>query len=271
MTRHGKPQWRRLGHELRMLRKKAGMTQVQVARALNMVDSHVSAWERGTRGMTQEQAEQLDQIFNTSGLVARAWRKMHAPDALPAWYEEVPQLEQAVSELREYQSQVIPGLIQTSDYAKALIRDSTPWASVTEIDRMVESRMQRQEILDKEHPPLVSMVVEAIVITRAIGGKRVLKDQLKQVVDLIEKGTVRFQVMPPEPESHPGASGPFRVYSFPDKPQVASAEYMGGEQLMDEMLKVQRCVTIFGLLQSEALSPRASIDLIRKVIDDKQA
>lgn len=273
MTRNSKPQWRRLGHELRVLRKKAGMTQAQVATATNMVDSHVSAWERGTRGMTKEQAAQLDQIFDTNGLVSRAWKNMHAMEALPAWYEEVPQLEQAVSELREYQSQVVPGLIQTPEYSKALIQDSAPWASATDVDRMVESRMQRQEILNKEHPPLLSMVVEAPAIGRAIGGGPVLKGQLEQILSLIKKGVVRFQVMPPDAQCHPGASGPFRIYTFPDKPMVASAEHMGGERLMDEMIMVQHCITIFGILQSESLSPRASVDLIRKVKDeiDEQA
>ena len=268
MTRRSKPEWQRMGHELRTLRKKAGMTQAQVAQEMNMVDSHVSAWERGTRGMTQDQAEHLDHIFNTSGLVARAWKHMMTPDSLPAWYEEVPQLERAVSELREYQSQVIPGLIQTPEYAAALLRDTGPWRSSEDRERMVKSRIDRQEILKKAHPPLVSIVVEAQAIRRAVGGRRVLKGQLQQVLDLIEEGTVRFQVMPPDVECHPGASGPFRVYVFPDKPMVASAEHMEGEQLMDEMIKVQHCTTIYGILQSEALSPRASVDLIRKVKDE---
>ena len=183
------------------------------------------------------------------------------------WYEEVPQLERLATELREYQSQVFPGLVQTRDYASALLRDSGPWVSEEDRKKRLESRIKRQNILDKEDPPFMAMVVEAPVIERPVGGDEVLLNQLKHVLGLMERGAITFQVMPRNLDIHPGASGPFRIYTFPDKASVASAEYMEGEQLMDEMIRVQRCTTIFGTLQAEAYSPRASKELIRKAQD----
>jgi hypothetical protein len=183
----------------------------------------------------------------------------------------VPHLEAAARELREYQSQVIPGLIQTADYAKALVRSSAPWASQKDVERMVASRMDRQEILDKDHPPLVSMVVEVPVLTRPIGGPQVLSAQLDRTLGLIEEGKLRFQVMPPgtDTHGHPGASGPFRLYDFPDQQAtVASAEHMEGEVLMDEPIKVRHCLSLFGILQADAQSPRESATLIRRVKDE---
>ncbi|MDA8370388.1 MAG: DUF5753 domain-containing protein, partial [Nocardiopsaceae bacterium] len=204
---------------------------------------------------------------SASGLLSRAWRNMNAAGTLPAWYEEVEELERAVSELREYQSSIAPGLIQTEGYIRALLKNSAPWASTLDVDRMVESRLQRQKILEKDQPPLVSMVLEVSVIERVIGGKQVLSDQLARMLHLIDEEVVRLQVMPPGVGCHPGGSGPFRIYTFPDRPMVASAEHMLGEKLTDEMIHVQQCVTIFGILQSEALSPSASRSLIRKVKD----
>ncbi|RCV56666.1 helix-turn-helix domain-containing protein [Marinitenerispora sediminis] len=268
MDRKIKPAWRRLGREIRTLRIRSGMTQAQVAKEMQMVPSHISAWECGTRGMTGKQAEKLDRALNTSGVIARAWAKAHAPDPLPVWYEEVEQLERRVTELREYQPQLIPGLIQIEDYARAVYREGAPWITPTDRERRVRSRLQRQHILEKEAPPLVSMVVEASVIQRAIGGQKVLKEQLTHVLGLIEREAIRFQVMAPDAECHPGASGPFRIYTFVDTPQVASAEYMGGEMTLDDTMKIQQCATIFGVLQSEALSPRASSELVRKVRDN---
>ncbi|GAA3736049.1 hypothetical protein GCM10022402_15260 [Salinactinospora qingdaonensis] len=112
------------------------------------------------------------------------------------------------------------------------------------------------------------MVVEATVIERPVGGVEAFKQQLDRLLHLVERSVLRLQVVPPCPPFHHGGSGPFRIYTFPDKPVVASAEHMGGEQLMDEMMRIQHCTAVFGLLQAEALSTRASRDLIRKVKEE---
>lgn len=274
MDRKPNPKWRRLGIEITKARKRAKMTQVQVAEAIAVVPSTVSAWERGTRGLQEESARELDHLFKTSGVVLRTWNTANTPSALPDWYEEVEQLEAMMSELREYQPLVIPGLIQAIPYATAVLRDTTPLATKAELEDMVESRKRRQKILSKDDPPKISVVLEAEVIYRPIENRDILRGQLGDLLDLIDEGTIRLQVVPPRPSFHHGGAGPFRIYSFPDKPTLASAEHMGGEQLMDEMSQVQHCAAVFGLLQSEALSTRESRDLIRKAkeeLDDDEA
>ncbi|KOX20829.1 helix-turn-helix transcriptional regulator [Nocardiopsis sp. NRRL B-16309] len=273
MDRKPNPKWRRLGAEITKARRRAKMTQAQAAKAMAVVPSTVSAWERGTRGLQEEAARELDLLYKTSGVVLRAWNTANTPSALPDWYEEVEQLEALMSELREYQPLVFPGLVQTVRYATAVLRDTTPLAKKTELEDMVESRERRQKILSKDDPPKISVVVEAEVLYRPIGGTDVLREQLGYLLDLIDKGVIRLQVVPPRPSFHHGGAGPFRIYGFPDKPTLVSAEHMGGEQLMDEMNKVQHCAAVFGLLQSEALSTRESRDLIRKVkeeLDDNE-
>lgn len=273
LERRAKPARRRLGREITAARRRSRKSQAQVARALGVVQSTVSAWERGTRGLQQKQAEDLDRLFGTSGVVQRAWDRANTPDVLPEWYDEVEQLEAKVSELREYQPLIFPGLIQCEAYTRALLTDSAPWCSSEEIERMVTARLKRRKILEKKDPPLVSIVVEEWILRRAVrGGAAVLHEQLSATLGLIDQGKVRFQVIPEGTECHPGGSGPFCLYMFPDKPMVASAEHMKGERLMDDMLHVQHCSTLFGILQSEALPPRASRELIRKAkekIDDQ--
>ncbi|WP_017593689.1 helix-turn-helix domain-containing protein [Nocardiopsis potens] len=268
MDRRLNPAWRRLGAEIRKARKRAKLTQVQTAKAMQVVPSTISAWECGTRGLQEEGARELDQLFGTSGVVLRAWNTANTPTSLPEWYEEVEQLEAVMTELREYQGQVIPGLFQTKDYIKAANRDTAPWVSAAELEEMAKSRLQRQAILEKETPPLIYVVLEASAVTRIIGSPKVLSAQLERVLALIEKEVIRLQVVPPNPGCHPGASGPFRVYSFSDKPMVASAEYQQGEILIDDSRKVQQCMTIFGALQAEAMSPRQSAEFIRKVKEE---
>lgn len=173
-----------------------------------------------------------------------------------------------MSELREYQPLVIPGLFQVPSYARAVLRDTTPLASSGDLKSMAKARMQRQVILKKEDPPKISVVVEAAVIERPVGGFDVLYEQLGYLLGLIDSEAIRLQVVQPSPPFHPGGAGPFRIYTFPDKPVVVSAEHMGGEQLMDETMLVQHSMAVFGILQAEALSTRASRDLIRKVKEE---
>ncbi|MBB5998481.1 hypothetical protein HNR25_002232 [Streptomonospora salina] len=250
------------------------MTQVEVGQAMRVVPSTVSAWECGTRGLQEAGARELDRIFGTSGVVLRAWNTANTPTAVPEWYEEVGQLERMMSELREYQSHVIPGLIQTPEYARATNKDTAPWVASAELDEMVTSRMKRQAILEKDPQPLIYVVLEATAITRVIGSRTILCGQLERVLGLIETEVVRLQVVPSNPGCHPGASGAFRIYSFATRPMAASAEHQQGEIFMDDPVKVQHCLAIFSAVQAEAMSPRQSADFIRKVkeeLDDTAA
>ncbi|WP_435109509.1 helix-turn-helix domain-containing protein [Nocardiopsis synnemataformans] len=269
MGRKVDPRRARLGKKVRNVRDSVGMQQTQVARALKVTQSTVSSWECGKRRLPVEQAERLDELFGSSGAIKQAWNTANAPDALPPWYTEVGQLEREAIELREYQPVIFPGLVQCESYTKGLLADTVPWFSATEIGQMVTLRMERQDILTGQNPPLVSVVVEEAVLHRNVrGGRKVLSEQITQVLALIDEERVRFQVIPADTECHAGGSGPFRLYTFPDRHTVASAEHMEGEALMDDMMPVQHCATLFGVLQSEAMSPRASRDLIRKVKEE---
>jgi transcriptional regulator with XRE-family HTH domain len=260
---------RRFGLDIRAARKRVGMSQAQVAAAMNVQQGTVSSWETGARGLASlDQAEKLDRVFGAPGVIARAWTRRHTTSTLPQWYEEVERLEAMMSELREYQPLIVPGLVQTEAYARALLQDTTPLASQGDIAQRVSARVRRQEVLTKDDRPMVSMVLEHEAITRPIGGPSVFGEQLERLLDWMEAGIIRLQVMPKAPSTHPGAAGPFRLYSFPKAETTASAEHMGGERLLDEKMKIQHCATIFGILQAEALSPRVSRDIIRKVRDE---
>lgn len=263
--KRGKAKWRKVGVELRALRTGASLRQKDVAPYAGVVPALVSAWENGIRGMSAEQALALDHALNGNGRLVRAYESAESPENLPKWYEQVSKIEQRVSELREYQCQLIPGLIQTAEYAQATIRDTAPWTSNAEVKRMVALRRERQAILTKDHPPLVSIVVEEFALSRVIGDEKTQIAQLDRVIELAEQGKIRIQALPSDVRHHHGAAGPFRIYTFPESPAMASAEYAGGEVQMDDMETVQKRMTIFGCLQAEALSMVASVELVRKV------
>ncbi|MDE3725118.1 helix-turn-helix transcriptional regulator [Nocardiopsis sp. N85] len=254
-----------MGKELKALRSKAKLTQAELAPYASVVAAHVSAWENGKRGMSEDQASKLDRALNANGQLLRAWERNQASGTIPPWYKKVPKLEQQSTELREYQSQIFPGLIQTPEYARTTIQHTAPWATTDEVEEMVLARKKRQEILERDHPPLVSVVVEAFVLDLIMGDETTQIAQLDWVLQLVGEGKIRFQVTPPRTLYHPGAAGPFRIYTFPDNPPLASAEYASGEVLIDDQETVQKCMTIFGLLQAEALPMGASVEFVRKV------
>ncbi|GAA0995221.1 helix-turn-helix transcriptional regulator [Nocardiopsis tropica] len=269
--KRGKAKWRKVGGELRALRTGANLRQKDVAPHAGVVPAQVSAWENGIRGMSAAQALALDRALNANGRLVRVYENAETPENLPKWYEQVPEIEQRVSELREYQCQLVPGLIQTDAYARAAISDALPWASDTEVKQMVTSRTGRRSLLAKDGSPLVTIVVEEFVLSRAIGDESIQAAQLDRVLELAERGKIRFQVVPTDVRNHYGTAGPFRIYTFPDRPALASAEYTAGEVLIDDLDTVQKCMTIFGFLQAEALPMAASVELVRKVrkgIDD---
>ena len=126
--------------------------------------------------------------------------------------------------------------------------------------------MKRQGILETD-PPLIYMVLEASAVTRVIGNRKILCSARRSAVFDGKTGNTTTG-RTTQSGCHPGASGPFRVYSFPDKPMVASAEYQQGEILMDDSRKVQACLAVFSSVQAEAWSPGQSTDFIRKVKEE---
>ncbi|GAA4920091.1 helix-turn-helix transcriptional regulator [Streptomonospora salina] len=225
----------------------------------------VSAIERGTRSTKRDQAESLDAALATDGRLTRLWENLVKQESVPDWFQHVVALEHQASELRMYHTSLVPGLLQTADYARTVLRYGRPWDCEDAIERLVKSRMERQEVLAKEDRPLLWTVVDEVVVRRAVGTPGMMHEQLAQLLKLTDSQQSRLQIIPEKPLGHPGLSGPFRLMSFHDKPTVAYVEHMLGGELVDQPDDVRHCSTIFGALQAEALSPRASADLIREV------
>ncbi len=258
------PVWVRFGAEVRRLRVHAGFSQDQLARNCNVSSSMVSAVERGTRAAKRDQAESLDAALSTGGHLTRLWENLIKQDAVPDWFRHVVALEHQAIEIRMYHTSLIPGLLQTAGYARTVLRYGRPWDCDDAVERLVKSRVERQEALAKEDRPLLWTVLDEVVVRRVVGSPAVMRDQLAHLLALADGPQSRLQIIPQRPLGHPGLSGPFRLMSFQDKPTVAYVEHMLGGELVDQSDDVRHCSTIFGALQAEALSPRDSADLIRE-------
>lgn len=262
--RKTKPEWIPFGAGVRRLRKERGHTGTFVAKRIGLSPPMYSAIERGTRFCLREHAVKLDEVLETGDEVLRLWTKMTSPDRLPDWYYQVGELERAASEIRQFHPLVIPGLLQSEDYARALFRVTRPWVKQDAIERMVESRLKRHEVLEGENAPLLWFVLSDSVLRSPIGTDACMRTQLDRLAELVERETIRLQVLPGRSRRNPGREGGFRIYGFPDKPTIASAEHMLGEAVIDDPREIRHCEVAFGALQAAALPDAEALDEINK-------
>lgn len=262
------PAWGRFGGEVRRLRRHAGISQQQLARAITLSQSMLSGIELGTKGAKLDHARAIDRALNTEGKLVRLWDSLNANDSYPNWFQEVVTLERRAVEIREYQLAVLPGLTQTESYASALIGPAQPFARAGAVERLVQARIRRADLLAAHDRPLVWFVVDEIVIQRPQGGPEVLKPQLEHLLKLISEKAIRLQVVPDSRTAHPGLAGPIRLMSFDDRPTMVYTEHALGGVLSDQEDAVRHCSAIFSALQAEALSPSESARLIRSRKDE---
>lgn len=264
MERRSKPEWIPFGSALRRLRRSTGKTGVEVAKAIGLSSTMYSSIERGKRFCLREHAVALDETLGTGDEVVRLWTKMTNPDKLPEWFYRVPELEREASEIREYQLVLFPGLLQTENYTRALFQEISPWAKRDEIDRMVAARVQRWELLDDDKRPLLWFVLSSVVLYSPVGSKECMREQLDHLASLVEERKIHVQVLPMDAPANPGKTGAFRIYTFPDKPTLASAEHMTGEIVIDDLAKIRECEVVYGALQAAALPGVQALSEIRK-------
>ncbi|MFC3994911.1 Scr1 family TA system antitoxin-like transcriptional regulator [Nocardiopsis sediminis] len=266
MARQVNPLWQKIGSELRKRRRAASLSQDRVAAEVRVSSSLVSYWEKGTRTPQLDHCKELDALFKTSGVFQRLWtRDNNSHGMYPEGIQGGIDLERTARELREFHGTLVPGLAQTPRYARAIFQAMRPWVDSTTLDGMVELRMKRQEILKSPDRPLLSIVLDETVIRRVLGDVSIAKEQLEHLLRLADDGIIRLQVMPQDLLLPPGLSGPFRVFVFSDRPVAVSVEHMLDDLILDDADQIRECVMMFGVIQAEALSTKASYDLVRKV------
>lgn len=271
MSEIRKPQWVRLGREISRLRELAGLTQAQLADATGWSRSLISALQRGTRTPKREQVEALDDALATGGALLRLWANLVQNLDAPAWITEVVRSEEQSTEIRMYHLSLVPGVLQTEDYARVVFTYGNPLDRSETIERLVAGRLKRREVLMARGGPSLWAVIDEAVIRRTVGDPQVMSGQLALLIDLAESQAVRLQVVPDNTPLHPGRSGPFRLLTFPDTAPLVYAEHAAGGELIDDHQEVRRFTAIFGELQGWALTPTQSLRLIREVKEEFDA
>jgi transcriptional regulator with XRE-family HTH domain len=266
---------RRLGSELRRLREAAGLTCEQAGDHLDCSASKISRMETARVPARAIDVQALCQLYGagdeqTTVLVALAresktegwWQRFDG--VLPDWFGTYVGLEAEAATIRTYEVQLVPGLLQTAGYARALF-ESAEFSAPDEVEQAVSIRRSRQEILRGDNPPQYWAVLSEAVLHRLVGGPAIMRDQLLHLTELSELRNVTIQVIRSDAGAHPGMCTPFVILSFPDRadPEVTFVEYLTGALYLETREEVDQYNLVFNHLVAAAISPQQSVDLIR--------
>jgi transcriptional regulator with XRE-family HTH domain len=268
---------RRLARELARLREQRGMTIRDAASALEWDPSKLSRVEGLQRGIIVRDVRRLLDLYQVTGEAQRealfelarqakqrGWWQAYA-DVMPGEYATLIGMEAEAAEIRTWQPDLVHGLLQTEDYARAVIRAGRPGDTAAEVDRRVEIRMTRQQILDRPDPPRVRVVLNEGAVRRVVGGPEVTRAQLRQLAAARDRSNVMVQVLPFTAGEHPAmASGPFDLLEFPQATDqgVVTLETMTGSLSLESGTDMRQYADAFGFLQAAALGPRETRDML---------
>jgi transcriptional regulator with XRE-family HTH domain len=252
------------GDELRGWRQHLGWSQVECGEKIAFSASLVGAVETCKRSPTLDFARRCDEAVGTPGTFMRL-HDLIAREAYPSWFATVINFEREAVRVHGWELGVVPGLLQTEDYARAVVKAGRPKDSAEMIDRTVAARLDRQQILTGERAPMLWYVIAEGVLRHLVGGAAVMAGQLDKLIELASMPGIVVQVLPFTASDHAGVDGPIAVYDFADAPSVCYTECYGGGRIVEARDEVADLVMVLGMIRASALSPRDSVDLVRKI------
>lgn len=268
---------RRLRNELRAARLEKGLTQEQVATAMEWSLSKMNRIEKAKTGISTNDLKALLPLYGitarhrTEELLALARSSRQTPwwrgyaDVAPSTVLELIDYENAATAISQFEPMFVPGILQTEQYALAVLRASYGEGSPAE--RLVDLRTRRRDLLTSEGAPRFSFVLDESVIHRLVGDPAIMRSQLMHLVNLADLPNVTIRVVPFTAGLHPGMRGPFKVIEFDDEPDedVAFLEGPRGDFISDDPEEARNYLETFDRVTQLTLKPAESVALLRKV------
>ena len=250
------------GAELRRLRCAAAVSQEDLGQQISYSGSLVGMVETARRAPSRDFAQRCDEALATGGALARLW-PLVSQEALPRWFRPFAEIEREATSIRTWEPLVVPGLLQTEDYARALITAWQPGDGDEVVQQHVTARMERQHLLARNDPPLVWMIIGEPALRNPVGGRKVLRDQLTRLLDAeADYPKLIIQVVPLVAGAHPGLEGPLVLVARRGEPDVAYLEVQGRGHVVERPEEVARYGLLYDVLRAVALPPDASRAMI---------
>ncbi|MEU1804036.1 helix-turn-helix transcriptional regulator [Streptomyces sp. NPDC019937] len=256
---------RGFGRQLKLLREAAGLTQAELGARVGYSADQIASVECGRRIPKPDLIDKADEVLGARGLL-KAMKERVALERYPAFFRDAAEIEKEAVELYSYETQVCKGLLQTKDYARAVLGMYRPLLDEELIEQRVAARLERQAIFSVRPAPLMGFVMEEAILRRPYGGKQVLRGQLEHLLLIGEKRNVEIQVMPTDREDHAGADGPFSLMIPKGGEQIAYVEGQASGVLLTDREEVRVIAARYGIIRAQALNPGESLALIEKVL-----
>ncbi|NUW42694.1 helix-turn-helix domain-containing protein [Nonomuraea rhodomycinica] len=271
-----------LGSQLRRLREAKGVTREEAGHLIRGSESKISRMELGRVGFKERDVADLLTLYGVTDAEARAavidlvtkanepgwWHRFN--DVLPTWFQAYVGLEEAAERIRTYEVQFVPGLLQTKEYARAVVTAGAAGVGPDEIARRVDLRLERQRILDRPGGPIFWAVIDEAALRRPIGGAEVMRAQLEHLADLMRQPNITIQIMPFSFGGHSAEGGAFSILRFPDRelPDVVYVEQLASALYLDKREDVDRYTEVMERLCAVSTTPDETAELLRTIADE---
>ncbi|GLF99448.1 helix-turn-helix domain-containing protein [Streptomyces yaizuensis] len=256
-----------LGEELRRRRQAKGLSQRELGNKMFISGGYLGQIEVGTRRLTADIAQRLDEELNTDGFFERLANAMKKSNHT-AYFEETAELETLATAICDYACVFVPGLFQTEDYIRALVRSTYPTAPPEKLDNAVKSRVERQSLLKNPERPDMWVILHETVLRTVVGGPAVMGEQLRRIAEIVRAHRSVVQVVPFSAGAHGCMGGLVSLMSFDDAPDVVYTEAALSGQLLDDPALVATHRKAYDHARAVALSPEASLKLIESVAEE---
>jgi transcriptional regulator with XRE-family HTH domain len=281
MTMAGSPTMRRrrLAAELRQLRRAADMTIDEVSERVKWPTSKISRIENRKIGINTLDLRKLLDVYEVTDraqrealtelarrATERGWWQAYGT-VIPSEYATLIGLEEEASQIRSYQPELIYGLLQTEAYARAVVRSARPNETSAQVDKRVEVRLARQQILENDDAPRLRVVLSEGAVRRRVGGAEVMREQLLHLAASRDRSNVMIQILPFSAGEHPAMVGSFTILDFPEALDLGAVyvENMTNALTLEDASELEMYTDAFEQVQAQALGPKESRDMLKSL------
>ncbi|MBW5422882.1 helix-turn-helix domain-containing protein [Streptomyces sp. BG9H] len=260
--------WEFFGTELKRRREDAGITQTALGTRVFVSGGYIGQFEQAIRKPQLDVAERIDEVLRTDGFFERMCRKLIKETPYAEYFAHVAELERLATEISDFAPAVVPGLLQTPEYARAVFLASHPFATDDYVEERVKARLDRAHVLKGATRPVYWVILHEAALRTPVGGPAAMVQQLEHIAATARERRAMVQVLPFSAGAYPSMGKMLKLMEFPDAPPTAYTEGVLSGNLLDDPAMVKQVQAAYDQLRAAALSPEASLALIGSAAED---
>ncbi|MEU9289735.1 helix-turn-helix transcriptional regulator [Streptomyces sp. NPDC048275] len=260
--------WEFFGTELKRRREDAGFTQVELGVRVFVSGGYIGQFEQAIRKPQLDVAQRIDELLQTGGFFERTWRKLIDDKRYADYFAAVVELERTATKISTFAPTLVPGLLQTATYTRAVMLASNPFVTDEYMDEKVTARRERAQMLDDAAGPVYWSILHEHVLKIPVGGAAAMAEQLDHIANLVRQRQVLVQVLPYSVGAYPLMGRMVQLMEFEDAPATAYTEAVYSGNLLDDPALVKQVQGTYDLLRAAALPPAESLALIESAAEE---